>query len=162
MSPSTRDIFCGLATGIGFSLFTLYGIPAWVETPPHVPIAAVSPSFWPEIIGTFLATMGFLQAFGGVRRSRAGQTGREQDRPATAKPRNFTPLITLSVFLAYYLLIDVLGMVPASMLAMLVMARHYGERNWRVLLCVSAGLPLALYAFFVWVAKVPLPLGLFA
>jgi hypothetical protein len=163
MSPSTQDTVYGLTVGIGFSLFVFCGIPAWVETPPHVRIAAVSPTFWPRIVSIFLALMGFLLAFGGMRRrSLSGLETTPCNAESAPRQRNITPLVTLSVFLAYYLLIDVLGMVLSSVLAMLVMARHYGERNWPVLAFVALALPLTLYAFFVWVAKVPLPLGLFA
>lgn len=160
MSRSTQDIAYGLVVGLGFTAFFVWGIPAWIETPADVRIAAVSPAFWPEVVTLFLAATGFALAVGGLRRRLAEGPRRRETGTAPAR-WNLNPLFTLGVFLAYYLLTDLLGIVPASVLALAVMAVRYGERNRLVLSAVALGLPLALYGFFVWVAKVPMPLGLF-
>ncbi|MDY0306123.1 MAG: tripartite tricarboxylate transporter TctB family protein [Desulfovibrio aminophilus] len=160
MSRSTQDIVYGVVVGLGFAVFAAWGIPAWIETPSSVRIAAVSPAFWPEVVAVFLALSGFALAAGGLRR-RLAEGARRREAGAASAGWNLNPPFTLAVFLAYYLLIDVIGIVCASALALAVMAVRYGERNRLVLSAVALGLPLALYGFFVWVAKVPMPLGLF-
>lgn len=161
MLRSTQDIIYGLVVGLGFIAFALWGIPAWIETPASVRIPAVSPAFWPELVTFCLSAAGFALAAGGLCRRPAEVRTRGEKQAVPARPCNFNPVFTLAVFLAYYLLTDVIGIVCASILAMAAMAARNGERNRLILVAVSVGLPVALYVFFVWVAKVPMPLGLF-
>ncbi len=41
------------------------------------------------------------------------------------------------------------------------MIRFTGETRWRLIVLIAIILPAVLYAFFVYVANVPMPLGLF-
>ena len=50
--------------------------------------------------------------------------------------------------------------VPGAALIFVLMA-FGGERRWLLAAAVAAGVPLLLYAFFVHVAGIPIPLGVF-
>ena len=57
--------------------------------------------------------------------------------------------------------IDSLGIVATSAVAILLMTTLSGYRNWKVIIPVAALLPVGLYYFFLKVAHIPMPLGIF-
>jgi len=69
--------------------------------------------------------------------------------------------VALGALFGFYALIPSLGMVvPGAALIFGLMA-FGGERRWLLAAVVAAGVPLLLYAFFVHVAGIPIPLGVF-
>ena len=63
--------------------------------------------------------------------------------------------------IVYYGLVLPLGIVISSMLALSGFALIYGERRLKIILPLSVLLPVGLYYFFVKIANIPMPLGLF-
>ena len=70
-------------------------------------------------------------------------------------------VIAVINFFVYYLLIDWLGMVLASVIAVIVFVLMCGERRYKIMLPVAMILPVGLYYFFLKVASIPMPLGIF-
>ena len=163
--------FSDLATGavtIVFALLTLFVlIPVGVEDPGSINVLALGPSFWPSIIAVFMLMMGVILGIQGIRRHlanlvRAGGNGDDQRTLATAVSeyafgRWLGSLVLLAVF---YFLLDPLGMILASVFAMVALMLLGSERRPMILGFIAVGLPFALFLFFRYVANVSIPLGL--
>ena len=63
--------------------------------------------------------------------------------------------------IGFYVLIPFLGMVVPGMAVIFGLMVLGGERRWLLAAAVAAGVPLLLYVFFVHVAGIPIPLGIF-
>lgn len=66
----------------------------------------------------------------------------------------------MAMLLGYYQLTRYAGIVLASALALPALSFLYGERRPHILVALAILLPTGLYAFFVYVAKIPMPLGI--
>lgn len=149
---------------VGFALFgQFYLIPAGVNAPARVAVEALAPAFWPSIILWMTLILGAILLAEGVF---------EYFRPAPAAEKTDSEYLPVRdavfrlgvavVFLfIYYFLIEVIGMVAASVLAILVFTWFSGERRYVIFVPVAILLPFGLYYFFTEVAHVPLPLGYF-
>ena len=71
-------------------------------------------------------------------------------------------VIAVINFYIYYLLIDWIGMVLASIIAVIVFVLKCGERRYKIMLPIAVLLPIGLYYFFLKVANIPMPLGIFS
>ena len=52
-------------------------------------------------------------------------------------------------------------MVIPSIVTILLLVYFAGERRWYLSLLIGVLLPVLLYGFFVYVARIPIPLGIF-
>lgn len=161
-----KDIFLGCLLTIGFSLVLWVLIPAAVPVPGSIKVAALSPDFWPEIIAIGLAVMGLILTIQGLARffgERAVKKRKAENETAIIKTRTtfLRPAGIGLGLLVYYALVEPLGIIVSSILALLGFALTYGERRWKVLIPVAVLMPTGLYYFFVRVANIPMPLGLF-
>ena len=164
-----------LCLGVGILLLALLAllviIPAGVDPPANIKIRALAPGFWPNIVMLFMAFMGLIiavQGFLDYRSASATEQPRPADQlaPAIATLRVVTAIVMPTfIFIiwlnAYYWLLELLGFVAASMIAILAFTLLSGERRWRYVIPVSLVLPVLLYYFFTHVANVFIPLGLF-
>lgn len=151
------------------ALFVL--IPIGIEAPGSIDVLALGPSFWPSVICVFLGAMGLIVGVQALRRARSARSGvtpvedeQEVLDAAEAAEAGFAPgrwLAALALLAAYYLGLDSLGMVLASMLALGLFMVLGGERRPAVVLVLAVGVPLALFVFFRFVANVFIPLGVF-
>ena len=158
MTQSLRKLVLGGLLIVGFGLMLGVLIPLAVSVPAGVKLAALSPDFWPRRIAGGLVVLGVLlagQGIAGLRR-RSGR-GRRFNRA-----RLFRTGAAIAGLLAYYALVEPLGIVAASMVALPAFAWLYGERRTKVLAPLAVLLPLALYFFFTRLANIPMPLGIFA
>lgn len=167
MIRNVKDIFLGsLLTG-GFCLVVWILIPVAVPVPKSIKVAALSPDFWPKIIAAGLAIMGLvLIAQGAIRlvRERAETIEKTMTEAAPAAGRRSVFMRTAGIMvglLVYYKIVEPLGIVVSSILAIIVFALLYGERRLKMLIPIAVLLPIGLYYFFVKVANIPMPLGLF-
>ena len=135
-------------------------IPTGIQEPQSVDFAALSPSYWPRIVCIALAAMGLAIAVATFFTDDQAEAGDESESSEYS-----LPVIALRVALAValmfigYILLEPLGFVVTSALAMLVFMAYAGERNLMVMLLLSAGVPLFLFFFFTKVASIPIPNG---
>jgi len=167
MTRNLKDIFLGGLLAGGFSLVVWVLIPAAVPVPKSIKVAALSPDFWPKIIAVGLAILGLvLIAQGAIRLvwGRAETVRKTEVEAVSTAGRRSVFIRTVGIMfglLVYYKLVEPLGIVASSILAIMVFALIYNERRWKVLIPVAVLLPIGLYYFFVKVANIPMPLGLF-
>ena len=67
----------------------------------------------------------------------------------------------LGTLFGFCVLIPSLGMVVPGMALIAGLTVLAGERRWPLVGVIAAGVPILLYAFFVHVAGIPIPLGVF-
>jgi hypothetical protein len=165
-SDTFRDIFLGCLLVAGFSLVALVVIPAAVPVPKSIKVAALSPDFWPRVIAAGLAVMGAVLMLQGlirwIRERHRAKPKRESREQVKGKRSSFARTAGIMAGLVvYYGLVQPLGIVVSSMLALSGFALIYGERRLKILFPLTVLLPIGLYYFFVKVANIPMPLGLF-
>lgn len=161
------DLTIGGAT-VAFACLALFVlVPLGIEDPGNIDILALGPAFWPSVISIFILLMGAIVGAQGLRRLRAGRAaaaesdGEDQRSLATALSEYALGrwLGALALLAAFYVLLEPLGMILASMLAMVALMVLGGERRAALLAALPMGLPFALFLFFRYVANVVIPLG---
>ena len=160
-----NDLITGCIV-VAFALAVLLVlVPYGVDRPGQVDVSALSPNFWPTVLGVFLLAMGTLVA---------GQTlWRHKTRKAPA-PENRAPaqdwpgldpvpktMAAVALLFVYYAVLEPLGLVAASMLAMVAFTVLAGERRIAIVAPLAILVPVALYLFFQEVAQVAIPVGIF-
>lgn len=157
------DLTIGGAT-VAFACLALFVlVPFGVEDPGEIDILALGPAFWPSIISVFILLMGAVVGVQGLRRLRAGRAAEEEDQRSLATALSEYALGrwlgALALLAAFYALLEPLGMVIASMQAMVVLMFLGGERRPALLAILPVALPFALFLFFRYAANVVIPLG---
>ena len=69
--------------------------------------------------------------------------------------------MVLATLFVFYFLIDHLGMVVPGIAVIFGMMWFAGERRYALMATVAVVVPVLLYVFFVHVANIPIPLGIF-
>ncbi len=166
-----KDIGIGLA-GITVALAGIfYLIPSFIVVPQQLGSLALSPAFWPTIIMTgmlFTSVVILIQGLVSwrklskqpIKNTDLQQSDTSEHYPIDG-PRAAILGAVISIFFGYYWLIDHLGILLSSILALLALMGLGGERRLKILLPLSIILPVALYYFFTRVAHVYLPQGIF-
>lgn len=164
MRDAYKDIVFGLIL-FGISVFTLnWVIPVGIDSPGAIQTRALAPAFWPRIIIIALAGLSLLVAAQGMVRARQLRASGDDTAPPSAK---FDPvgegksLLAIVLLFAFDAVLDWGGIVVPSMVAIAVFTLFYGERRPYLIIPVAIGIPLVLYFFFLKVAQVPMPLGVF-
>lgn len=167
-----------LYTGIGVVLLSILGyfvaIPAGIVVPESVDIRALSPDFWPVIVvfvlglsGVGLTVQGLAETglIGGRKRSKDGD---QIDRRSEDTSDEYTfgkaalrVVVFMVILFAIYFAIPFIGMVAATIPAIMFLSWYAGEKRWKIIIPLAVVLPLILYFFFVYVANVPIPNGIF-
>jgi putative tricarboxylic transport membrane protein len=155
---SRRDeLLIGLGV-IALSALTLWWlIPSYIVIPRRVPNPALSPAFWPSIIGWVMLACGVALS---VRAILAPPPPAEMTDTLTPSPAEALRLLAVVVLLgACYMALPVLGMVWTCMIAYVALVLLTGGRQlgWGVIVAIL--LPLILYAFFAKIAGVAIPQG---
>ncbi|MBF2760193.1 MAG: tripartite tricarboxylate transporter TctB family protein [Ectothiorhodospiraceae bacterium AqS1] len=152
---------------IGLTLFFVL-IPQGIDTPSRIDHITLAPDFWPRIVSAILAAMGlWLILFPGPDEDADADADSDADTDNAAKDRS--PIFgsqarlaaALTLLFAYYLAIDRLGMVLPGMILIALLSLIAGERRPWHLILPALCLPMLLYVFFVYMASVPIPLGVF-
>ena len=148
-------------------------IPYGVVVPPSVKIATLSPAFWPKILAGGITVFGLLIALQGLLPMLKRGGGPGKGRSAKAKACGADALsdgekhgairagAAVSGMLAYYFMVEPLGIILASMIIFPVFAILYGEKRIKFLAPLGVLLPVGLYYFFTIAAHKPMPTGCF-
>lgn len=155
---SRRDeLLIGLGVMALAALTLWWLIPDYIATPRRTPVLALSPAFWPTIIGWVMLACGAALAV------RAVMT----PPPPVEMADNLVPtrsealrLLALAVILtASYLALPIVGMVWTCMIAYIALVLLTGghKLGWGIVVAIL--LPLILYAFFAKIAGVAIPQG---
>lgn len=146
---------------LGLLVFAVL-IPVGIDRPVNVEHAALAPEFWPRIIAVVMMGMGALLV---VR----PQPEEEDEDDAEGGAGDAVPwrhrlaglAAALGALFGFHLSIPSLGMVVPGAVLIFGLMVFGGERRWRLAVAVAVGVPSLLYAFFVHVAGIPIPLGVF-
>lgn len=155
-----REILFGAVTVVSAAAFALLVIPDGVTTPASVVHLPLSPAFLPYVltigVGLF-AAIHFLEAIFAPH-----MPADDEDRGGGLHARWKSRGLILSLLLLTYLLLpERLGMLTTAIIVTIALLAIGGERRPLILLGVGISVPLLVYLFFVHVAQVPMPTGLF-
>lgn len=140
-------------------------VPYGVDRPGQVDVSALSPNFWPTVLGFFLLLMGGLVTGQTLWRHKT-QTAPAPEKTASSEnwpglgpiPKTFAAVALLFL---YYAVLNPLGLVAASMLAMIAFTLLAGERRTVIVAPLAILVPIGLYFFFQEIAQVAIPVGIF-
>jgi len=153
-------------TGIFFLLFGVLSyfvlVPKGIVVPKNIGHITTSPAFWPSIISIIIGLMGVLLMLPEKITSSVDEDSSDDDEKRTPwKTRIPRLLVVLALLFAFYYSIESLGMVVPAMLLIFILMVYSGYRRWGLIVFLSALVPIILYIFFVHVANIPIPLGIF-
>jgi len=140
----------GLAVfALALGLWLIPGFVSSFTTGKH----GLSPRFFPYLVAAALGLLSLSLLIKNIRPNQ--ETGsRVEDKRVTG-----STLLCILLFFLYFIIIDWIGLVPASFLALIALMRLYGFRNWLWVFIFSVVLVVLLFFFFEKVALVPLPRG---
>jgi cell division protein FtsW (lipid II flippase) len=154
------DFILGLLIIVLALIGSFVFIPRGVVLPDNIETRALSPDFWPLIIMMLLGIAGIALTI----QSKYGKAANDREADSVMRPLG-EGLIRVAIVIAWLLgmffAIPFIGMPIACALTFAAMSLFAGERRWKYILPITILMPLALYLFFVYVANVPLPVGVF-
>jgi putative tricarboxylic transport membrane protein len=143
-------------------------IPLGVQVPKSNKVLALAPDFWINIIVWTTLALGVYILMKGIVRLRSDLDPDEvsaiEEETAHRYPFSRAVLGVLAAIaglFVYLILIHWIGMVAASTIAFIGFVLLGGERRLRIALPLATLLPVGLYYFFLKVAGIPMPLGIF-
>ncbi len=147
----------GGVLALGLLLFFVL-IPFGIDSPEEIDHMTLSPDFWPRIISIMFALMGLLTI---IRPGEIPADAEDEIDPASWPARLPRLAVVLIVLFLFYFLIDHLGMVVPGIVVIFGMMWFAGERRYLMMTITAVIVPTLLYIFFVHVANIPIPLGIF-
>jgi len=154
-SNRKQDLMAGLLLTCIAVLVIWVAIPYGIQEPKKVKFAALSPSYYPRLVGYCLLAFGLILI---ATRWVAKQP--EVTSSSNLRPKWLLILLAIVVTLAaYYVALEPLGFVLASAIAVFVLLLLAGERSVLALITIPLVLPMALHLFFTHVANIPIPSG---
>jgi len=160
-----RDLWLGAGLAVLSALLYLVVIPVGVRVPSSVRSPVMSPDFWPNIIALFMLGVSALLLLRGVIAWRRGEIIAHRSTEAIGEDESagwngqLRALAVILLMFVYYWLILKIGLVPASMFAMLAVGLTNSRPKLWLLLIATPVLPMLIYLFFYEVASVPIPGG---
>ena len=147
-------------------VIVLVVIPRGVQVPESIQSAALSPDFWPKIIGysAIVAALFMLLEAVGIQSVEQSLSPEEQEGVDLSYSRltgSFKVGTVIVALFVFYFSLTTLGLVVASIIMMAALMWFFGERKFILIASLSISIPIALYLFFRHVASVPIPLGVF-
>jgi hypothetical protein len=147
-----KDFYVALFL-IGFCLTLIfYLIPSYVRIP-NITGSIFNPRFFPYSITFVLAFLSILLLYN------SHKPAKDIGRPKY-KRMDWITIVCITLLFAYYFGIRVIGMAPASFLAMLVMMRLFGFKKWGQALIFTIVLVILIFIFFERIAQVSIPRGI--
>lgn len=131
-------------------------IPAGIVTPSSVKSLVLAPDFWPNIIASVFVLTGITLLI-----APAACEPQPSSKPTDPIARIIRLMLLFGALFGVYLATPRLGLVVPTMLMVLGLSWLAGERRWKLLIILSVASPIALTAFFTYIANVPIPLGVF-
>lgn len=132
-------------------------IPYGIVSPRDITNVALAPEFWPLIVAVTFTIMGLILTVRPIRRD----DEEEVEESVPWKQRIPRLAVILAVLFGFYYLVPLLGMVVTGVLLISVLTWFAGERRWLLISILAISLPIMLYYFFLHIASIPVPLGLF-
>ena len=145
-----------LAVGL---LLLLFLIPFGIDSPKKIRFAALSPTYYPQIVAVILSVIGAAIIFKYRRPLKTKGTDELDEVHPNAKMRIGGFLGLLAV---YSFSLEFLGFVLSGVLALAASLVLAGERRPFIIIAMSLLLPISLFLFFYKVAYVPVPNGILA
>jgi putative tricarboxylic transport membrane protein len=151
MTNKQRDILCSV-------LFLVFGAFVLVQALPIKPVMGkdIGSGFMPKIIGASIIVIAAVKlVLTLMSKASAAKTKTDDDLKGG--------LWTIAALLAYVLLFDRLGFILSTALYLFVqilVLSNEQNRNLKLFAAISVVMPVAIYALFVYVIKMPLPAGL--
>ena len=162
--------------GVFIILFAVVGviffIPIGIVVPDNSP-QALAPNFWPLIVmflvgfsGVAIAAHGFtdflnLRDIASISTLSKGSMSNLNGDSLSFSVAMLRVAVVITAFLVFYLIIPFIGIVLSSSIVLVFLIYYAGDRRWQIILPIAFLLPLFLYFFFVYVANIPMPLGVF-
>lgn len=154
-----QNIIAGCAYLILGLLMVFVLIPFGVVEPSNVQYAPLAPSYWPRIICYGIAALGVAILIRSAIEIKNGSASTEDSEDADEDHFLWRAGIVIGLGFALYFVLETLGFVLGCAIALVILMLFAGERRLKIILPVAAGVPLALYLFFVKAASIPIPAG---
>ena len=152
---ANRDLWSGLFFAVLGLIVVFVLIPEAVTEPRKVKYAALSPSYYPRLIGIALIVLGLSVVARAVLRPAAEGPVEPSHPRAMQRTAAFFGLLAL-----YGFAVSTSGFILPSIIALLAALLLAGERRIGLIAVISLVLPFGLYFFFLKVASIPIPAGL--
>lgn len=136
-------------------------IPYGIKVPKNIEHITTSPAFWPTIITIIVSIMGVLLIIPQREKTVMGDEGDEGEARTPWKTRIPRLIVIMAVLFGFYFFIEQLGLVVPSIALIFFLMVFAGYRRWWLMVILSVLVPVILYFFFVYVANIPIPLGVF-
>lgn len=155
---SRRDeILVGLGVTLMAALTLWWLIPTYIAIPRRVPIKALSPAFWPTVIGWVMLICGVALTVRAALAPAPPDVITDDLSVPRAEAARLGALVVMLI--AVYFALPVVGMVWSSMLIFVLLVFLTGSKHRLVGVIAGILLPLLLYFFFTKVAGVAIPQG---
>ncbi len=154
-TTNKRDIATGILLMLMALLLVFVLIPFGVVEPKKVKFAALSPSYYPRLVGYCLLAIGGLI----VATRWLGHNQTEAESTPQQSRSSAVLLLLFSILLVFYWTLPLAGFVLGSALALACLLLLAGERRPLMILTISITVPSLLYLFFTKVANIPIPAG---
>ncbi len=160
-----RDLWLGAGLTVLSALLYLVIIPFGVVVPSGMRSPILSPAFWPNIVSLFLLAVSAMLFVRALLAWRSGHIVPHKSadidgvEESAGQAGQLRALGVIALMFAYYWLILKIGLVPASMAALLAVGLTTARPKLWLLILATPVLPLLLYLFFVKIANIPIPGG---
>ena len=146
---------------VGLGLLTLFVlIPIGIDSPGDVDVLALAPEFWPLIVASLFTISGIIMTIKPFE-EKPDDDEEEAEEPAPWPERLPRLAIILGVLFAFYFVAPYLGFVIPGIVLIAGLAWFASERRVGMMFLISIIPPVLLYVFFVIIANIPIPLGIF-
>ena len=153
------EVGIGLCLIAVATLLAFVAIPFGVTRPSSVSHLPLSPVFLPYLLSALIGAFAVLHI---VTALTVPHLPAADSDDSTLHPRWFLRGVLIAVLLLGYLMLpQFVGMFPTAVALTVALMRLGGERRLRVLAAFGVLVPSAIYLFFVFVAQVPMPTGVF-
>lgn len=163
------DAILGAVLSVGALVMLFVIIPISVQVPKSNKVLALSPDFWIKIIVWFVLFLGVHLILQGLRNAKQEMSedqiaaiAEKQTHHHSMRRSVVMVLIAMANLFIFYFLIQWLGMVLASSISVVTFVLLCGERRIKIMVPIAVLLPIGLYYFFLKVASIPMPLGIFS
>lgn len=113
----------------------------------------VSPRFLPEMVCMLLLFCAVCLFIGGYRKRNNVNQKTYSISPTESK----LVLKSLLLIVLYIVSFDLFGYMIPTIAALAILMITYGQRNWKLIVLISLGLPVLIYLAFTQLLKMPLP-----
>lgn len=115
-------------------------------------------SDFPRLISIIMITLGCILVFQYIKHTKSSNNNTEEKMD---KSKLIKVLLLACLFIAYYLVIEVLGYIISTFLIVFLTIQLLGYKKIKVKLVLSTTLSIFLYLIFTFLFQVNLPNGLF-